>query len=135
MKLVSHLTERISGSGNDGEKKVFRDSAIGNLTEFFERFKSLNVGSSAQLDGLVAQAQQAVRGVAAKDLRSSSDLAATGCHRPVAGPDGSGRDARGPPPAANLAEGGIMNLIIEKCGQIPGRVRRGRSTSPPSDRP
>jgi len=72
-KLVAHLTERISGDA-DGEKKVFRDSAIGNLQEFFERFKSLNVGSSAQLDDLVSQAQRAVRGVAAQDLRSSGDL-------------------------------------------------------------
>ena len=65
VKLVSHLSERISGSGDDGERKVFRDSAVGNLSEFFERFKSLNVGSNAQLDELVAQAQRAVRGVAA----------------------------------------------------------------------
>ena len=72
-KLVGHLTERIAG-GADGEKKVFRDSAIGNLQEFFERFKSLNVGSSAQLDDLVARAQQAVRGVAAKDLRGDAGL-------------------------------------------------------------
>lgn len=72
-RLVGHLTERIAGSA-DGEKKIFRDSAIGNLTEFFERFKSLNVGSSRQLDDLVAQAQQAVRGVAAKDLRGNGDL-------------------------------------------------------------
>src|SRR5947208_3239434 len=42
-KLVSHLTERISGVGENGEKKTFRDSAIGNLSEFFERFRSLNV--------------------------------------------------------------------------------------------
>ena len=34
-KLVSHLAERLSGS--DGERKVFRDSAVTNLTEFFER--------------------------------------------------------------------------------------------------
>ena len=72
-KLVGHLTERIGG-GVDGERKVFRDSAIGNLQEFFERFRSLNVGSSAQLDDLVAQAQQAVRGVAAKDLRGNGEL-------------------------------------------------------------
>ena len=69
-----HLTERISGTGEDGERKVFRDSAVGNLQEFFARFRSLNVGSNDQLDELVAQAQQAVRGVAAKDLRGSSDL-------------------------------------------------------------
>ena len=73
-RLVTHPTERISGSGDDGERKVFRDSAVGNLHEFFVRFKSLNVGSNAQLDELVAQAQQAVRGVAAKDLRGDGDL-------------------------------------------------------------
>ncbi len=73
-KLVGHLTERLSGVGDGGEKKVFRDSAVVNLSEFFERFKSLNVGSNDQLDALVAQAQQAVRGVGAKDLRSSGDL-------------------------------------------------------------
>ena len=72
-RLVSHLTERIA-EGADGERKVFRDSAISNLTEFFARFKSLNVGSSAELDDLVGQAQQAVRGVAARDLRGNGDL-------------------------------------------------------------
>lgn len=72
-RLVAHLTERIAG-GPDGERKVFRDSAIGNLTEFFERFRTLNVGSNAQLDDLVAQAQQAVRGVVAKDLRGNGEL-------------------------------------------------------------
>ena len=73
-KLVGHLSERISGNGDGGEKKVFRDSAIGNLGDFFERFKSLNVRSNDQLDALVAQAQQAVRGVGAKDLRQSDAL-------------------------------------------------------------
>jgi hypothetical protein len=73
-KLVSHLTERIIGASEDGKPKVFRDSAIGNLGEFFERFKSLNVRSNDQLDALVAQAQQAVRGVGARDLRTNTDL-------------------------------------------------------------
>jgi hypothetical protein len=73
-KLVSHLTERISGVGEDGKPKVFRDSAVGNLGEFFERFKSLNVRSNDQLDELVSQAQQAVRGVGARDLRANNDL-------------------------------------------------------------
>lgn len=73
-KLVGHLTERISGVGEDGKPKVFRDSAVGNLSEFFEKFRSLNVRSNDQLDALVAQAQQAVRGVGAQDLRQSGDL-------------------------------------------------------------
>jgi hypothetical protein len=75
-KLVSHLSERIGGSGEDGKPQVFRDSAIGNLGDFFERFKSLNVRSNDQLDELVAQAQRAVRGVGAQDLRASGDLRA-----------------------------------------------------------
>ena len=73
-KLVGHLSERVGGTGEDGKPKVFRDSAVGNLGEFFERFKSLNVRSNDQLDALVAQAQRAVRGVGAQDLRDSGDL-------------------------------------------------------------
>jgi hypothetical protein len=55
-KLVTHLTERLTNS--DGEKKIFRDSAVKNLVEFFERFKELNVGSNQDLDELVARAQR-----------------------------------------------------------------------------
>jgi hypothetical protein len=73
-KLVAHLTERITGANEDGTPKVFRDSAVDNLCEFFERFRSLNVRSNLQLDELVAQAQRAVRGVAAQDLRDSQSI-------------------------------------------------------------
>lgn len=61
-KLVSHLTERLSGQ-NDQRPKVFRDSAVENLTEFFQRFRQLNVRSNEQLDTLVADAQRVIRGV------------------------------------------------------------------------
>lgn len=74
-RLVAHLTERLS-AGPDGQHKVFRDSAVGNLTEFFERFKRLNVHSSDQLDRLVEQAQRVVRGTSAQDLRDSDALRA-----------------------------------------------------------
>ncbi len=73
-RLVSHLTERIDGPGEDGKPKVFRDSAIGNLGDFFDRFRFLNVRSNEQLDELVDQAQRAVRGIGAQDLRDSGDL-------------------------------------------------------------
>ena len=72
--MVAHLTERITGTNEDGTPKVFRDSAIDNLCDFFERFRSLNVRSNQQLDELVAQAQRAVRGVAAQDLRDSQSI-------------------------------------------------------------
>ena len=73
-KLVGHLTERLSGSGEEGQKKVFRDTAVTNLREFFERFRCLNVHSNAQLDELVATAQKAVQGITAQDLRDQEGL-------------------------------------------------------------
>ena len=72
-KLVSHLTERLSGS-DDGRPKIFRDSAIDNLSEFFTRFRSLNVGSSDQLDELVEQAQRVIRSVEPQALRNHAAL-------------------------------------------------------------
>src|SRR5271166_1136198 len=73
-RVVTHLTERISGTNEDGTPKVFRDSAVDNLCEFFERFRSLSVRSNQQLDDLVAQAQRSVRGVAAQELRDSQSI-------------------------------------------------------------
>jgi hypothetical protein len=72
-KLVAHLGDRLTG-GEDGKPKVFRDSAVENLTEFFERFRALNIGSSAQLDQLVEQARRIVRGVAPQTLRDDQSL-------------------------------------------------------------
>jgi hypothetical protein len=71
--LVSHLTERLTGEA-DNRPKVFRDSAINNLTEFFQRFRQLNVRSNDQLDNLVVQCQQIVRGVEPQTLRDSQGV-------------------------------------------------------------
>jgi hypothetical protein len=57
-RLVDHLTDRLSGT-DDGKPRVFRDSAVTNLTEFFERFRTLNVRSNEQLDELETRAQSA----------------------------------------------------------------------------
>ncbi len=72
-KLVEHLTERIAGQ-EDGKPKVFRDTAVTNLNEFFDRFRSLNIGSNEQLDQLVSQAQAAVSGVGPQELRTNEQL-------------------------------------------------------------
>ena len=72
-KLVGHLTERLSGT-EDGNPKVFRDSAVENLSEFFGRFRQLNIGSSDQLDQLVDQVQAIVRGVKPQELRDTDSL-------------------------------------------------------------
>jgi hypothetical protein len=72
-KLVEHLTERLSGQA-DGKPKVFRDSAVTNMNEFFERFRQLNISSNDQLDELVTNTQQIVGGVEPQQLRNSSSL-------------------------------------------------------------
>ena len=73
-RLVEHLAERLSGAGDDGQPRVFRDSAVGNLREFFERFRELNVRSNPELDALVERARRAVRGADAQELRDRPDL-------------------------------------------------------------
>jgi len=72
-QLVSHLSERLSGA-EDGKPKIFRDSVVENLTEFFERFRHLNIRSSDQLDEIVTQAQRIVRAVEPQQLRDNENL-------------------------------------------------------------
>jgi hypothetical protein len=71
--LVSHLTERLTGQV-DGRPKVFRDSAVASLTDFFQRFRHLNVRSNDQLDQLVEQAQEIIQGVQPQALRDDGVL-------------------------------------------------------------
>ena len=53
---------------------MFRDSMIANLSRDRLRFSQLNVRSNPDLDRLVAQAQDLVRGVAPQDLRDDVGL-------------------------------------------------------------
>jgi hypothetical protein len=68
--LVAHLVERLKGDV-DGKPKVFRDSAIENLNGFFAQFRQLDIGSSSQLQQIVTQAQNAVKGITAGELRDN----------------------------------------------------------------
>ena len=68
-KLIEHLVERLSG-----ENKIFRDSAISNLTEFFTRFQQLNVRSNEQLDTLVQRAQRLIQNIEPQALRDNQSL-------------------------------------------------------------
>lgn len=72
-RLLAHLTERL-GTTETGERRIFRDSAISNLTEFFDRFRHLNIHSNADLDGLVEQAQRLVQGISPQNLRDNDSL-------------------------------------------------------------
>mgnify|MGYP003622267810 CR=1 FL=1 len=72
-ELVTHLAERLSGR-KDGTPKVFRDSAVENLQEFFGRFRRLAVGSSEDLDRRVNDAQALLAGVEPASLRGDATL-------------------------------------------------------------
>ena len=72
-RLVGHLTERLAGE-EDGRPKIFRDSAVGNLLEFFDRFRALNVHGNEQLDALVAQCRRIIGGIEPRELRESTSL-------------------------------------------------------------
>ena len=73
--MVSHLAERLTDDGS-GERKVFRDSAVENLREFFGRFRQLPLhGASAeQLENLINQVQGVLGGVSPRNLRESGGL-------------------------------------------------------------
>jgi hypothetical protein len=72
-RLVTHLAERLADDPA-GDRRVFRDTVVSNLTQFFERFRRLNVSSNEDLDALVGQAQQLVRGVRPQELRDNDGL-------------------------------------------------------------
>jgi hypothetical protein len=72
-RLLTHLTERLANE-ETGERRVFRDSAVTNLADFFSRFQQLNVRSSPELDALVGEAQRLVQGVSPQDLRDNDSL-------------------------------------------------------------
>lgn len=71
--MVERIVSTLGGSA-DGKPRIFRNSMIDNLTEFFERFRALSITSSAELENLVAEVQNAVRGVSPAELRDNEAL-------------------------------------------------------------
>ena len=71
-KILGNWTV-VSGQ-EDGKAKIFRDSAVENLTEFFDRFGKLSIGSSEQLNEVIAHAKDAIAGKGADVLRKDQSL-------------------------------------------------------------
>jgi hypothetical protein len=74
-KLVALICERLTES-DDGKKKKFKNSAVANFSEFFDRFQSLSLGSNPELNKLVAKAKLIVSGVDPEDLRKDTTFRA-----------------------------------------------------------
>ena len=72
-KLVNHLASRLAGD-EDSKPKIFRDSAVSNMAEFFSRFRDLNVRSNDQLDDLVQRCESLMQGVEPQALRDNGSL-------------------------------------------------------------
>jgi hypothetical protein len=70
--LVSHLSERLTDDSTG--PKVFRDSAVQNFSEFFQRFRELNVKSNPELEELVVEAEHVIRGLGPQALRDNRRL-------------------------------------------------------------
>lgn len=124
-RLLAHLTERLSNS-EDGQRRIFRDSAIGNLTEFFQRFRHLNINSNAQLDALVEQAQRLVQGVEPQDLRDNDSLRRQIARNMRPGPERS-RGASGRGSAAADHPGAARKQRRRSCSCT--LIAKGRSAA------
>ncbi len=74
-ELVGRLSERLT-DGLDGKRKVFRDSAIGNLQEFIDSFAGRNLTDDAELAQAVDDARRIVAGTDPKQLRKSDTVRA-----------------------------------------------------------
>lgn len=72
-ELIDHLADRLTPAA-DGTRKVFRDSAVRNFADFFEKFRTLNVSSNPQLGALVEQAQDLLHGVTPHQVRSLPEV-------------------------------------------------------------
>lgn len=72
-QLIAHLAERLSGR-QDGTPKIFRDTAVTHLREFFTRFRELSIGSQAEFESLVVQTEDLLQGIEPTHLRSNDRL-------------------------------------------------------------
>lgn len=72
-KLTQHLSERLA-NGIDGKKKIFRDSAITNLTEWLDLFSARNLSDDAELEKVVEKAKKLIKGVDPETIRDSEHL-------------------------------------------------------------
>lgn len=68
-EMIDHVVERLSG-----EKKVFRDTLIGNVREFIEDFKALNITDDAAMTELTNRCRFILDGISPQDLRDDEGL-------------------------------------------------------------
>lgn len=73
-ELSKHLIERLTPD-TDGKAKIFRNSAVTNITEFLATFNLRNIGTSEELNSQITKIQKLVDGVDPQVLRDNETLA------------------------------------------------------------
>lgn len=72
--LIDAMVEKTQ-TGPDGKHKIFRDTLVTNMTDFFRTFAPKNgVVNDEQLETLVGQAQRILEGVEADTLRDNDSI-------------------------------------------------------------
>jgi hypothetical protein len=72
-ECLTHVSERLEDVG-DNERKVFRDSLVGNAQELIDMLKVLNVTKDPDLERARQQLSQTFTGLEVKDLRESAEI-------------------------------------------------------------
>jgi hypothetical protein len=81
LDTVGKLQSKLNGL-DDGTEKRLKESTLDNLSDFFQRFKALNLHTSEDLDKLVAQTEgiltgrdlMGAKGITRDDLRNSQAI-------------------------------------------------------------
>ena len=68
-EMVDHIVDRLSDN-----KKIFRDSLIGNISDFINDFKALNITDDAELAGLTDRCKKILDGIDPQDIRDDEGL-------------------------------------------------------------
>lgn len=74
-KLVAAMAERLTPAEN-GEKKIFKNTLVGNLVDFIDMFGNRNITNDSELAALVEQAKATIGSTTPDDLRSDDGLRA-----------------------------------------------------------
>lgn len=77
LEMAQHFKERLSGTNEKGEKKVFRQSAISHINDFLTFFESKNVTDDTGLDRIVADIKKIMAPVEVDALREDDKFRAT----------------------------------------------------------
>jgi hypothetical protein len=73
-EMIALLLDKLKPNP-DGTKKIFRDSAITNITEFIDQFRKTNIGAGDRIEKLVSKLDEITKDTSASALRHSKETA------------------------------------------------------------